>query len=77
MEDIKGRKNDIKDGKLRWDLLPLDLIELIVEVYDFGARKYAPETWKQLESGRKFYEKNGFVLRDIQDGLRYHYVRDI
>lgn len=51
----KGRKNDFADGKLRWDLLPLDLIEKIVEVYDFGARKYAPNTWKNLENGEDRY----------------------
>ena len=75
MEDIKGRKNDIKDGKLRWDLLPLDLIELIVEVYDFGARKYAPETWKQLERRykaallRHLGEHDKGNLRDDESGL--------
>lgn len=26
-------KNDFKDKKLRWDLLPLDLIEDVVRVY--------------------------------------------
>lgn len=33
-------KNDYKDDKLRWDLLPLDLIEEVVKVYHFGAKKY-------------------------------------
>ena len=52
----KGRKNDIQDDKLRWDLLPLDLIEKIVEVYHFGAKKYAPNSWKQLENGEQRYK---------------------
>lgn len=55
MEQKEGRKDDFKDGKLRWDLLPLDLIEKIVEVYHFGAQKYAPNTWKQLEDGENRY----------------------
>lgn len=52
MESIK---NDFKDGKLRWDLLPLDLIEKVVEVYDFGSHKYAPNTWQNLENGKERY----------------------
>ena len=59
----EGRKDDMKDGKLRWDLLPLDLIEKIVEVYHFGAQKYAPNTWKQLEDGENRYR--GALLRHL------------
>lgn len=44
-------KNDFIDGKLRWDLLPLDLIEELVKVYDYGAKKYYPESWKQIPDG--------------------------
>lgn len=48
MESIK---NDMKDGKPRWDLLPLLLVEKIVEVFSFGAKKYAPNTWQKLPDG--------------------------
>lgn len=74
----QGRKDDVKDGKLRWDLLPLDLIEKIVEVYHFGAQKYAPNTWKQLENGEQRYkaallrhlvEHDKGNLRDKESGL--------
>ena len=74
----QGRKDDMKDGKLRWDLLPLDLIEKIVEVYHFGAQKYAPNTWKQLENGEQRYkaallrhlvEHDKGNLRDNESGL--------
>ena len=50
---------------------------IVAEIKENGYKKMYLETWKQLESGRKFYEKNGFVLRDIQDEQRYHYIRDI
>ena len=54
------------------------LLNTITEIIkESGYTKLYLETWKQLESGRKFYEKNGFVIRDIQDGQRYHYIRDI
>ena len=41
-------KNDYKNDKLSWDLLPLDLIEEVVKVYHFGAKKYAPNRWQNL-----------------------------
>lgn len=43
-------------GKLRWDLLPLNLIEKVVEIYTFGAEKYGPNTWQNLEDGYKRYK---------------------
>lgn len=53
---MESRKNDFKDGKLRWDLLPLDLVEKVVEVYSFGARKYAPNSWQGLPDGYERYK---------------------
>ena len=38
--ETESVKNDFKDHKLRWDLLPLQEIEDIVEVYTAGAEKY-------------------------------------
>lgn len=52
---MESRKNDIIEDKLRWDLLPLDLVEKIVEIYHHGAKKYAPNTWKGLEDGENRY----------------------
>lgn len=52
---MEGKKNDIKDGKLRWDLLPLEIIEKVVEVFTFGASKYTPNTWQNLENGKERY----------------------
>lgn len=34
-----GKKNDFQDGKLRWDLLPLEEIEDIVKLYTAGSIK--------------------------------------
>lgn len=56
-------KNDRKDHKLRWELLPLPLIEKIVEVYDFGADKYAPNSWQNLPDGYQRYK--AALLRHI------------
>lgn len=52
----KGIKNDFKDHKLRWDLLPLQEIEDIVKVYTAGATKYGPNNWQHLEDGYNRYK---------------------
>lgn len=46
-----GRKDD--QGKLRWDLLPLDVVEKLVEIYEFGANKYGENNWRTIENGYK------------------------
>ena len=48
----EGKKNDFQDGKLRWDLLPLEEIEDIVKVYTSGANKYGENTWQLLTKCR-------------------------
>lgn len=51
-----GIKNDSADNKLRWDLLPLDMIEWLVKCFDYGAKKYAPNNWKLLDNGYERYK---------------------
>lgn len=50
------QKNDRADGKLRWELLPLETIEQVVRVYTFGAEKYAPDSWQNLDDGYRRYK---------------------
>lgn len=49
-------KNDRKDGKLRWELLPLSTIKEIVKVYTFGANKYGANRWQNLDNGYERYK---------------------
>ena len=56
MEQKESRKNDRKDGKLRWELMPLQTLEEIVKIYTFGAEKYGPDTWQNLEGGYDRYK---------------------
>lgn len=49
-------KNDFKDDKLRWDLLPLDLIEEVVKVYTAGAKKYGENRWQHLPNSYNRYK---------------------
>lgn len=64
-----GFKNDIKDDKLRWDLLPMELIEWAVKVYTFGAKKYKPRTWQLIgktEDGtNEFQRYKAALLRHL------------
>ena len=48
---MDGMKFD--GGKLRWDLLPLDVVEKLVEIYEFGANKYGENNWRNLQNGYK------------------------
>ena len=43
----KGKKYD--KGKLDWSLLPMDSIEKIVDILDFGKSKYGRDNWQALE----------------------------
>jgi len=53
-KDSRGLKYD--DGKLRWDLLPLEDIEEVVKVYTAGAKKYAPNSWQNVPDGYNRYK---------------------
>lgn len=52
-EEVIGRKDD--GHKDRWDLLPIDVIQLIVKVLTFGARKYADNNWMKIDNGTERY----------------------
>lgn len=44
------------DGaKPRWSLLPQGVVSDIIEVLEFGARKYAPNNWIKVPDGRTRY----------------------
>ena len=46
----EGKKFDY--GKLRWDLLPIKEVEEVVEILTFGAEKYGPNNWQNVERHR-------------------------
>jgi hypothetical protein len=53
MTPTEGRKDDA--GKLRFDLIPVEPLRKLVEVYTIGARKYADRNWeKGIQWGRIF-----------------------
>lgn len=62
-ESDKGVKNDFKDNKTRWELLPLDCLEDVARVYTEGAKKYGDNKWQNLENGYQRYK--GAMLRHL------------
>lgn len=45
-----GRKYD--DGKLRYDLVPMEALEGLAKVLTYGASKYGDNNWQLVESDR-------------------------
>lgn len=60
---MESKKNDRQDDKLRWDLLPLELLEEVVKVYHEGAKKYGENTWQNLPDGYNRYK--GAMFRHL------------
>jgi len=48
-----GKKHD--QGKPQWDLVPWAAQGEVVEVLTFGADKYGPENWRQVDNSRRRY----------------------
>lgn len=65
-------------GKPPWQLLPFDQVEEVVKVFGFGADKYTPQGWQQVDDAQPRYFaaslrhlaawKNG-ERRDPESGL--------
>ena len=52
---IRGDEKKFDGGKLMWDLLPLGQVKKIVAVLTYGAKKYKPHQWKEVEDGENRY----------------------
>ena len=46
--------------------------EIIKLIKENNYKKIMVETWKSFESGRRFYEKNNFILQNVQDEVYYY-----
>lgn len=56
-----GTKHD-KD-KPRYSLLPPDALRKIVDVFEYGARKYEPNNWRFVYPSSRYYDA---VLRHLE-----------
>ncbi len=61
----KEKENEIglryNNNKPKWSLVPQSALLPMVEVLEFGAKKYAPENWKK-----------GLSIREICESLKRH-----
>lgn len=46
-------------GKPRWDLIPPLALQDVAAVLEFGARKYAPDNWREVEGWHWRYMRAG------------------
>jgi len=54
-------------GKLRWDLIPYDALEKVVEVYTHGSAKYDDENWRNGMNYKRMY---GSIMRHLTKWYR-------
>lgn len=55
-------------GKRKWSLVHFESIEPMVEVLEFGAKKYAPDNWKKGLDKREILESMQRHLAKLMDG---------
>lgn len=53
MSDKTGPKYD--DGKLMYDLIPTSTTKALAEVLTYGAEKYAPNSWQNVNDAERRY----------------------
>ncbi|MEW5250590.1 dATP/dGTP diphosphohydrolase domain-containing protein [Microbulbifer sp. 2201CG32-9] len=63
---LTGQKHD--EGKPRWELLPWNGMEEVVQVLTYGAEKYAPDNWRQVPNYQSRY--TAAALRHISAYMR-------
>jgi hypothetical protein len=65
----KGKKydgvGDSSDMKLRYDLIPPEILEELARVYTYGAKKYGENQWQWLPNAKQRYY--GALIRHIQE----------
>lgn len=53
MKNNAGQKHD--QDKPRYDLIPANAVDELAKVLTFGAEKYAPNSWQNVEDGLNRY----------------------
>lgn len=56
-EVVPKPENGVKHdgGKFRFTLLPWNAVKEVIDVLEFGAKKYAPDNWKRVDDHRDRY----------------------
>lgn len=76
-KELQGKKFD--EGKLRYDLLPIDALEEVVKVFTLGANKYGERNWEQgIAYGRLYAASQrhltAFLKGEEIDEIGTHHV---
>lgn len=51
-DGLGNTESDSGTMKLRWDLMPFDVLDALVDIYTYGAHKYGANNWQNVESER-------------------------
>lgn len=64
-DSLELNKNAMRfnSGKIQWSLVDFESLEPMVEVLEFGAKKYAPDNWKK-----------GLPYKSVIDSMMRHIV---
>lgn len=73
----EGRKDDA--GKRRYDLIPVEALREVADVYTMGAKKYDDNNWRHgmawhriIRAAMEHFEKwRGGEVRDLEDGQHH------
>lgn len=57
-----GSVRDSQEGKLRFDLIPVEALRRDAELYRAGAKKYAEDNWRKGQPYRRVYAS---ILRHL------------
>ena len=60
------------EGKRDYTLLPINELEQVLDVLEFGAIKYKPNAWKDVPNGLERYKKA--MLRHMVSYLKGEYT---
>ena len=65
------------EGKLRYDLVPVEALEKVVEVLTYGAGKYDDNNWKKGADDKQFKERLYAAvqrhLMEYRKGIKYDF----
>jgi len=61
------------DGKLRYDLIPPEVLKALAEIYTYGANKYGDNNWQKL---KKFDDRYTAALMRHDNSRRSGEKRD-
>lgn len=64
---------DIKDdgNKTRWDLVPINALEGIANIFTYGAQKYNDDNWKKSQHPDRYYAAAMRHLAEVRKGFDF------